>query len=151
MFSARSMDFSRGTSARAFYALRHFYMPVCFFSEKPNRFSLDMNARPRRKIQIPATSTPEDGKLSFAHFCISFITSGRENAYGIVGRMPECPEAHRCIFFSFEPGASFRSSIFFDLTGLSTRALYNVCVCVCVVSGDRLIRAPTCYVTPHTC
>lgn len=112
MLNARSMDFRVELPLVLFTFCDIFIRPVCFLSEKPNRFSLDANTRPRGKIQIPAVSAPRDGKLSFAHFCISFITSGRENAYVIVGGMPECPGARRCIFFSFESGASFRSSIF---------------------------------------
>jgi len=111
--------------ARTFYALRHFY--TCAFSlKKPNRFSLDVNTRPRGKIQIPAVSAPRDGKLSFAHFCISFITSGRENAYGIVDGMPECPGARVAVFSSPSNRAPVFGLRFFNLPSLSTRALYNV-------------------------
>lgn len=101
------------------------HTPECFLSEKPNRFSLVVNTRPRGKIQIPAASAPRDGKLSFAHFCISFITLGRENAYGIVGGSRNA--LRRVVVFS---SPSNRAPVFglrfFNLPGLSTRALYNV-------------------------
>lgn len=38
---------------------------------------------------------------------------------------------------------------FFNLPALSTQALYASISCI--VSGDRLIRDPACYVTAHTC
>jgi len=126
MFNTRSVEFLRGTSVCAFYILRHFYTPVYFFSEKPNHFSLDVNTRPRGKIQILATSAPRDGKLSFVHFCISFITSRRKNAYGIVSEIPECPEARRAAFSPPSNRAPIFSFRFFNLPSLSTRTLYNV-------------------------
>lgn len=151
MLKARGMDFCAELSLALFTLCDIFTCPVCFLSEKPNRFSLDVNTRPRGKIQIPAVSAPRDGKLSFAHFCISFITSRRKNAYGIVGRIRECPGARLVVFSSPSNRAPGFRVFDFSIRRARRRGYFITCTARCIVSGDRLIRSPVCYVTAHTC
>lgn len=111
--STRKLTEARRKDFCAEYFRSHFSHSATFsharFSlEKPN-VSRYTNSRPRGKIQIPAASAPRDGKLSFAHSNISFITSRRENAYGIVSEMSERPEGHADVVFS---SPSKRASVF---------------------------------------
>jgi len=111
MRNSRKLDariFARNTSAHTLHAPQHFRTLARFSLEKP-KVSRYANTRPRGKIQILAASAPRDGKLSFAHFCISFITSRRENAYGIVSEMSARPEGRASMsYFLLLQTVSFR-------------------------------------------